>query len=162
MADTLSPCPHTLSLNFPYLLHSAEQQPNYLRPTVPPTGPGGKLSIEITLAYEISLQLQITNIHAISVPKGSHNTTHHFKSHPQTALFIPLYDPISYSSPQHKPFHYTLKLIPISKIFISSKSSLHLSYLFILDGTCSSCSCEYSMPIPDGHPFLLRKHFCFP
>lgn len=75
--DTLPPVSHNLSS----LPHSAEQQPDYLGPTVPPTSHGGTLYNEIAFAYaqaifshflqtrnsvsclEISLHLQITYAH---------------------------------------------------------------------------------------------------
>lgn len=114
MAKPLSSLHYTLSVTSLPSFLPAYRQPNYLGPTVPPTGHGRKLSNKIALVYAQTtfsrhfLYLRLVNcvgnfssienhIHpySLSHQKQPQHHTHRFKSHPHTALPIPLYDPIS-------------------------------------------------------------------
>lgn len=53
------------------------------------------------------------------------------------------------------PFTIHSNSLPSAK-FLYPQSLLYICPNSILDGTCSSCSCEYSMPIPDALSFSIK------
>ena len=113
--------------------------------------------------------MQITYPHAISAIKRSPNTTHPL-NHIPLQLCPSLYTTQSHTLPKLLIAHGWHKLFTVpsgthclssAKFPVSSRSSPCYLHLFILNETCSSYSCEYSLPVPDAPPFLLPKHSCF-
>lgn len=179
MAKPLSSLHYTLSVtSFPSFL-PANRQPNYLEPTVPPTGHGRKLSNKIALVYVQTtfshhfLYLRLVNCvgnfssianhihpHSLSHQKQPQHHTHRFKSHPHTALPIPLYHPISsFPTTQallcllefmgNSKISYVLKVFSTLLLPLYSKWNLSFLQLWVFTAN-SKCS-----------PFLLPKHSCF-